>query len=114
LCRSLSLSLPRFIIFFNVSLSPSFAGLRVRARGTVQLARCTLGLGDGPADAAHGSLSHARVLLFAKLFRGADRWVLHAVGEGRADELRRAEPGKVKSAWGWAEEDPRSCDVLDV
>jgi hypothetical protein len=51
------------------------------------LARCALGKSDG-ADNSRDL--HHRVLLFAKMFRGQERWVLHTVGEGKDEELRNA------------------------
>ena len=59
------------------------------------MARCALGSGDGADDSK--DLNH-RVLLFAKMFRGQHRWVLHTVAESKDEELRHAPPDQVDVA----------------
>mmetsp|Transcript_13701 Transcript_13701/g.27162 ORF Transcript_13701/g.27162 Transcript_13701/m.27162 type:complete len:577 (-) Transcript_13701:255-1985(-) len=56
----------------------------VNADTNQELARCSLGNGQNTA-----SMTSERVLLFAKMYRGKDRWVLHPVCEGRPEELRK-------------------------
>ena len=76
--------------------SPTFASLStayirlVNADTSQELARCSLGQGAKGGDAAS---MKKRVLLFAKMYRGKDRWVLHATSEGRDEELRHLAQG---------------------
>ena len=65
----------------------------VNADTSQEIARCSLG-----ADTKIGSeMLTSRVLLFAKLFRGHDRWVLQTVSEPRSEELRKLPVGAVEN-----------------
>ena len=60
-----------------------------------EIARTSLGEGSNKQLSSDTSWRSSRVLLFAKLFRGKDRWVLQAVSEPRKAELRRVDAGQV-------------------
>jgi tellurium resistance protein TerD len=74
------------------SLSTAYIRL-VNADTNQEIARCSIG--DGTSMDLNTMQS--RVLLFAKLFRGKDRWVLHTVSEPRKTELKNDPSGVVNS-----------------
>ena len=76
----------------------------VNADTNQEVARCSLGKGTTYCTDTFKS----RVLLFAKLIRGKDRWILHTVSEPRQDELRRLPPGVQEEMLPPAASDDRS------
>jgi len=85
----------------------------VNADTNQEILRCDLGvahLRDGTSRA--GQLADRRVVLLAKLFRGRDRWVLHAAVEGRTKQLRHLQGTQVDMVIGQADSGEMPAPVV--